>query len=90
MPAQIRDYIFASENLALINVTAAEGSTLGNGHGYFRSSPWVSSDFIALLLHDLAPEQRGLVRTAEDPIWSFPDDYPDKVRAAAAAARGAP
>jgi len=63
-------------------VTAVEGSDTGNGHGYFRSSPWVSSDLLMTLMHDLDPEDRGLVRLPGQPLWTFPDDYIERLRAA--------
>lgn len=73
-------YIEERPNLILINVAEAEGSTVGNGHGYFRSSPWVSSDIIAASIYGLAPADRGLARSAGDPIWRFPENYPERLR----------
>jgi hypothetical protein len=35
----------------------------------------VSSDILTTLMYDLTPEQRGLTRTEEWPIWVFPPDY---------------
>ena len=66
-------------NLHLIDVTDAEDSASGNGHGYFRSSPWASSDIILSLIYDKPPQQRGLVRPKGSAIWEFPPDYPDRV-----------
>ena len=70
-------------NLHLIDVTEAEDSASGNGHGYFRSSPRASSDIILSLIHDMPPQKRGLVRPAGSAIWEFPPDYPDRVVRAA-------
>lgn len=63
------------DRLSLINVTNAEGSSKGNGHGYFRSSPWASSDILMTLYYSLKPEDRGLVNEVGLPIYTFPDDF---------------
>ena len=63
------------KDLHFINVTDAEGSTSGNGHAYFRKSPWASSDILVTLLYDIPPVERGLMRTPEQPVWTFPPDY---------------
>jgi hypothetical protein len=34
------------------------------------------------LRYDLAPATRGLVRTEDNPIWTFPPDYLTRLRAA--------
>ncbi len=64
-----------SGRLSFINVTDAEGSDTGNGHGYFRSSPWASSDVLMSIYYDLPPGQRGLVSQEDMPIYTFPPDY---------------
>jgi len=33
-------------------------------------------------MFDLTPVERGLVQTDDRPIWTFPPDYIDKLRAA--------
>jgi len=66
--------------LRLIDVTEAEGATEGNGHAYFRKSPWASSDILMTLTFDLNPEERGLVRDTGMPIWNFPEDYIQRLR----------
>ncbi len=69
--------------LRIIDVTNAEGGTAGNGHGYFRSSPWVSSDVLMTLLYDLPPQDRGLeLRAGGIPTWAFPPDYIERLRVA--------
>lgn len=79
-PRAIR-FLKESPNLRIIDVTDAEGGTSGNGHSYFRTSPWVSSDILMTLLYDLPPEQRGLILTeSEFPVWAFPPDYIDRLR----------
>ena len=59
---EVTEFLRGAERLSIINVIDAEGSTAGNGHGYFRSSPWVSSDVLATLAFGLGPGERGLVR----------------------------
>lgn len=68
------------EDLDFIDVTDAEGSMSGNGHVYFRRSPWASSDILTTLMFGLGPEQRGLVRGEDDFIWSFPPKYVDNLK----------
>ena len=75
------DFLSQAENLQVINVTEAEGATRGNGHAYFRKSPWASSDILISLLYNLGPAERGLEKDAELPIWIFPPDYIQKLRA---------
>jgi esterase/lipase superfamily enzyme len=75
MTASTADWLWKTDDLNFIDVTDAEKSTTGNGHAYFRQSPWVSSDILSTLLYDFTPEERGLYRSAEWPIWAFPEDY---------------
>jgi len=63
-------------------VTGAEGATSGNGHGYFRNSPWASSDILMTLMYDLRPGERGLIQPEETAIWTFPPDYIERLRSA--------
>ena len=63
------------DQISFINVSDAEGSDTGNGHGYFRSSPWVSSDVLMTMYYGLTPEQRGLVEQDDLPVFTFPADY---------------
>jgi esterase/lipase superfamily enzyme len=70
------------ERLELIDVSGAEGAEAGNGHWYFRSSPWVSSDLLLGLLSDLAPADRGLTREPGTAVWRFPADYGKRLRRA--------
>ena len=68
-------FLRGNPRLNVINVTRAEGSTSGNGHSYFRNSPWASSDILLSLMYDLPPAERGLVKQPDLPVWSFPPDY---------------
>jgi len=64
-------YVNDTPQLTLIDVSDAEGSTQGNGHAYFRKSPWASSDILMSLMYDLEPER---------PIWTFPNDYIERLK----------
>jgi len=75
-------YLHRTPQLDLIDVSDVEGATKGNGHAYFRNSPWASSDILMALMYDLEPGERGLVNTPERPIWTFPDDYIKRLKAA--------
>jgi esterase/lipase superfamily enzyme len=63
------------DQISFINVSDAEGSDTGNGHGYFRSSPWASSDILMTMYYGLTPDQRGLVEQQDMPVFTFPPDY---------------
>jgi hypothetical protein len=73
-------FFHAHPELRLIDVTDAAASLENNGHSYFRTSPWVSSDLLMTLLYDLPPEERGLVRGEGQLVWSFPPDYIERLR----------
>lgn len=80
MEPAVRDYLDQTEDLVAIDVTNAEAASAGNGHAYFRQSPWVSSDVLMTLKYDLAPGERGLVRDPTLPVWTFPDNYTERLR----------
>lgn len=67
------------DRISFINVSPAEGAGTGNGHGYFRSSPWASSDVLMTLYYSLDPWERGLVQQDDMPVYTFPDDYIDRL-----------
>ena len=71
-------------HISFIDVSDAEGADSGNGHGYFRNSPWASSDILMSLMYDLTAEQRGLVLKPTMPIYEFPSDYMSRLWAALA------
>jgi esterase/lipase superfamily enzyme len=91
-PGQIgepmREFLAHSSKLALINVEGAANYDAGNGHAYFRQSPWVSSDVLMTLRYGLDPAARGLEQPEGSPVWRFPQDY--VARSAAALARANP
>jgi len=78
----VREFLREHPELRIVDVTHAEGGTAGSGHGYFRESPWVSSDILTTLLYNLTPSERGLVQAPDSPVWTFPDDYIDRLRRA--------
>jgi esterase/lipase superfamily enzyme len=79
MTDHIAGWLWETDEITFIDVADAEKSSTGNGHAYFRQSPWVSSDILSTLLYDLSPEERGLTHTKEWPIWQFPPDYITKL-----------
>lgn len=83
IPARVVDVLSQIEDFHLIDVTNAEASDAGNGHHYYRSSPWASSDLFYALLTDKKPGERGLVKMGGEPAWHFPDDYPQRLKALA-------
>ena len=70
------------DNLHVIDVSEAEASDTGNGHWYFRASPWASSDLFLSLLTSKGPAERGLVRAPNEVVWQFPPDYVERVTSA--------
>jgi esterase/lipase superfamily enzyme len=77
---EVADFLQRTPNLNVIDVTNAENAAAGNGHWYFLKSPWVSSDILMTLKYKLKPQDRGLIRNKELPLWSFPDDYISQLR----------
>lgn len=80
MPPSTLEYLSNRPELRIVNVTEAEGAASGSGHSYFRSSPWASSDILMTLRYDLSPGDRGLIRSDDSPIWSFPPNYIERLR----------
>jgi esterase/lipase superfamily enzyme len=76
------NYLWQNRKLVIVNATDSPGATTGNGHAYFRKSPWTSSDILTTLTFDLKPEERGLERKGGGPIWTFSANYIDRLRAA--------
>lgn len=59
-------------------------------HTFWYDDPWVSNDVLVTLLFHLAPGERGLeagTALSGARYWTFPPDYPDRVRALAARPR---
>ena len=72
---RMRQFADSSSRLALIDVADADNFDDGNGHAYFRKSPWVSSDILMTLRYGLTPAERGLEQRDDSPVWRFPVDY---------------
>ena len=68
--------------LRLIDISHAADIKRNNGHSYFRTSPWVSSDVLMTLRYNLAPAERGLVLDEDGVGWQFPEDYVQRLRTA--------
>ncbi|MEQ8664080.1 MAG: alpha/beta hydrolase [Gammaproteobacteria bacterium] len=85
LDARMREFAAHEERLAFIDVENAANFDAGNGHAYFRKSPWVSSDVLMGLRYGLDPRERGLQRSPESPIWRFPADYLMRFESALAA-----
>ncbi|BDQ38793.1 hypothetical protein SYK_31530 [Pseudodesulfovibrio nedwellii] len=79
MSVPVKSFLEANPKLRVIDVTGAADADAGNGHGYFRDSPWVSSDILMTLMYDLPPEERGLAKDVDMPIWEFPEDYQQRL-----------
>ncbi len=84
MTSRVEQELISESRLSLIDATDAPGADLGNGHWYFRSSPWASSDIFLTLLSGADPAARGLVRDDGKALWHFPQDYPERLSRAAA------
>ena len=81
MPPRVAEFVGKQASLEIVDVTDAAGSTSGNGHAYFRDSPWVSSDMLTYLAYNVDPARRGLVKAVDDvPVWTFPPDYIERLR----------
>ncbi|MHA3979819.1 alpha/beta hydrolase [Halovulum sp. GXIMD14794] len=83
LPPDFVSGLSAIKDLHIIDVTNAEAASTGNGHWYFRSSPWASSDLFISLLSDRDPSERGLVRVPGEVVWRFPTNYPEVLKARA-------
>ena len=75
-------FLLEHPEIRLINVSDAASVDQNNGHSYFRTSPWVSSDVLMTFRYNLDPERRGLVRGRDGVEWTFPPDYIDRLREA--------
>ena len=84
IPERIEAELLAEPRLSLIDASDAPGADFGNGHWYFRSSPWASSDIFLSLLSGASPAARGLVRAEGQALWQFPEDYPARLASAPA------
>jgi len=75
-------YLRRNKNLVIVNATDSPGAGTGNGHAYFRQSPWTSSDILTTLIFDFKPGERGLEQVNGGPVWTFSADYIERLREA--------
>ena len=52
------------------------------GHGYWVANEKISSDVLLSMIYPFDPAWRGLVHAPDRSMWTFPDDYPERVGAA--------
>jgi len=84
LPPRVARFIEANSAVELVDATDAAGASTGSGHAYFRDSPWVSSDILTLLAHDMDAAERGLTKDAGRRVWTFPPDYVERLQASLA------
>jgi esterase/lipase superfamily enzyme len=75
----------SNESLVGIDVADVYGAhELGGkrGHGYWVANEQVSSDVLLSMVYPFDPAWRGLVHGPGKGLWTFPDDYPERVGAA--------
>jgi esterase/lipase superfamily enzyme len=73
------EYLRDNPSLIMVDASEAEGAATGKGHNYFRQSPWVSSDILMTLMFDLPPIGRGIELDQETALWSFPENYVERL-----------
>lgn len=72
----------SNERLVGIDVTGVYGAheTTGmRGHGYWFANQRVSTDVLLSMLYPFDPAWRGLTHAPGPGLWTFPDDYPERV-----------
>jgi len=72
----------SNERLVGVDVTGVSGPhELGGsrGHGYWVANQRVSSDVLLSMVYPFDPAWRGLVHPPGSGMWTFPDDYPQRV-----------
>ena len=85
IPGAVRDdtvvaFLKEHPEVRIIDISHAANITQNNGHSYFRTSPWVSSDVLMTLRYNLDPMNRGLILDDDGVGWLFPDDYVERLR----------
>ena len=75
--------VASNERFVGIDVTGVHGphqlSGGSRGHGYWVANPRVSSDVLLSMVYPFDPTWRGLVHPPGRGMWTFPDDYPQRV-----------
>jgi len=75
----------SNEKLVGIDVAGVPGAhEMGGtrGHGYWLANQRVSSDVLLSMVYPFDPAWRGLVHAPGLGMWTFPEDYPQRVGAA--------
>lgn len=75
----------SDDGLVAIDVAGVPGPhELGGmrGHGYWVANDRISSDVLLSMIYPFDPAWRGLEHGPGRGLWTFPDDYPDRVGAA--------
>ncbi|MGH7417643.1 MAG: hypothetical protein ACREKB_07710, partial [Candidatus Rokuibacteriota bacterium] len=49
------------------------------GHGYWVANQRVSTDILLSMIYPIAPARRRLAHGPGRGMWTFPDDYPQRV-----------
>ncbi|MFN8599905.1 MAG: alpha/beta hydrolase [Candidatus Binatia bacterium] len=74
--------LVGNDRLVGIDVAGVYGrhETTGmRGHGYWFANQRVSSDVLLSMVYPFDPAWRGLVHGPGKGLWTFPDDYPERV-----------
>ena len=85
-PEETRWLVEASRDIGMeaIHVRAEDIPDLSRtSHAFWYDDPWVSSDVLISLLFHLPAGERGLDRKARPSggeYWTFPQDYPERLR----------
>jgi len=79
-PEGAKQFLQENPGIRIVDISHAADIERNNGHSYFRTSPWVSSDVLMTLRYDLAPAERGLVLAEDGLTWVFPEDYVARLR----------
>ena len=72
----------SNERLVGIDVAGVYGAhELGGmrGHGYFFANSRVSTDVLLSMVYPFDPASRALVHGPGRGMWTFPDDYPQRI-----------
>jgi hypothetical protein len=71
-----------NERLVGIDVAGVYGAhelTGMRGHGYWVANQRISTDVLLSMIYPFGPAWRGLVHQPGRSMWTFPDDYPQRV-----------
>jgi esterase/lipase superfamily enzyme len=74
--------IASNERLVGIDVAGVYGAheLAGmRGHGYWVANERISSDVLLSMIYPFDPAWRGLVHPPRRAMWTFPDDYPQRI-----------